>query len=47
MSFTAWKHKERNRQRLKNVFTETSGGFVIALRDNSFTDSKEHSLEHL
>ena len=31
----------------ENVFTETSGGFVIALRDNSFTDSKEHSLEHL
>ena len=29
----------------ENVFTLTSGGFKIAVRNNSFTDSKEHSLE--
>ena len=40
MSFTARKHKERNRKRQENVFTETSGGFVIAVRYNSFIDSK-------
>ena len=29
----------------KIVFTETSGGCVIALRNNSFIDSKQHPLE--
>ena len=43
MPFTAWKNKERNRQ--KNVFTMTSGGFVIVVRNNSLNYSKWHSLE--
>ena len=35
MPFTAWKHKERNRHGdRKNVFTMTSGAFVIAVRNN-------------
>ena len=41
MPFAAWKQKERNRHRHRdNVFTMTSGGFVIAVRNNSFIDSK-------
>ena len=36
---------DRKKQRQKNVFTMTSGGFEIAVRNNPFTDSKEHSLE--
>ena len=36
---------QRKKQRQKNVFTMTSGGFKIAVRNNPFTDSKEHSLE--
>ena len=36
---------QRKKQRQKNVFTMTSGGFVIAVRNNSFIDSKKHSLE--
>ena len=37
--------KLKQRQRQKNVFTMTAGGFEIAVRNNPFTDSKEHSLE--
>jgi hypothetical protein len=42
MLFTAWKHEERKKQTQKqtNVFTKISGGCVIAVRDNSFIDSK-------
>ena len=36
---------QRKKQRHKNVFTMTSGGFEIAVRNNPFTDNKEHSLE--
>ena len=39
------KQTQRQRQEQKNVFTMTSGGFEIAVRNNPFTDSKEHSLE--
>ena len=42
MLFAAWKHKERNRQ--TNVFTMTSGGFVIAVRNNSLNDSNRAHL---
>ena len=37
----------RNKQthRQKNLFTMTSGGFVIAVTNNSLNDSKYHSLE--
>jgi hypothetical protein len=47
MPFTAWKHKERNRktQRQKNLFTMTSGGFMIAVRNTSLNDSKYNFLE--
>ena len=45
MSFAAWKHTERKTQRQKNVFNMTSGGFVIAVRNNSLNDIKKHSLE--
>ena len=45
MPFTAWKHEERQTQRQTNVFNKTSGGCVIAVRDNSFIDSKQHFLE--
>ena len=47
MPFTVWKQEERNRHRdrQKNLFTMTSGGFMIIVRNNSFIDSKEHSLE--
>ena len=31
---------DRKKQTQKNVFTMTSGGFVIAERNNSFIDSK-------
>ena len=44
MPFTAWK-KQRKKQRQKNVFPMTSGGFVIVVRNNSLNDSKWHSLE--
>ena len=36
---------QRKEQRQKNVFTMISGGFVIAVRRNSFIDSKKDSLE--
>jgi hypothetical protein len=36
---------QRKKQRQKNVFTMTSGGFVIAVRNNSLDDNKYHSLE--
>ena len=32
--------RKKQTQRHKNVFTKTSGGFVIAVRYNSFIDSK-------
>ena len=38
MPFTAWKQEGRNRH--KNLFTMTSGGFVIVVNNNSFNDSK-------
>ena len=37
MPFTAWKHKERNRNENKkqtNVFIKTSGGYMITLGNN-------------
>ena len=41
MHFTAWKDEERNSHKKQmNVFTKTSGGWVIAVRDNAFIDSK-------
>jgi hypothetical protein len=38
MSFSAWKHKERNRH--KNGFIMTSRGFRIAVINNSLIDTK-------
>jgi hypothetical protein len=35
----------RKKQKQTNVFTMTSGGFVIVARNNSFIDGKENSLE--
>ena len=32
--------KQTQRQRQKNLFTMTSGGFVIVVTNNSFIDSK-------
>ena len=42
MNFTAWKHKERNRHRDRKMYllTKTSGGFVIAIRNNYLNGSK-------
>ena len=41
MPFTAWKQEERNKNRQrKTLFTMTSGGFVIAVRNNSFIGIK-------
>ena len=37
--------KQAQRERQKNLFTMTSEGFVIVVRNNSFIDSKQHSLE--
>ena len=34
------KKTQTQRQRQKNVFAMTSGGFVIAVSNNSFIDSK-------
>ena len=36
---------QRKKQAQKNVFAMTSGGWVIAVRNNYFIDSKKHSLE--
>ena len=36
---------QRKTQRQKNVFTMTSGGLVIAVKNKSLNDSKLHSLE--
>ena len=36
---------QRKKQTQNNVFTMTSGGFVIAVSKNSFIDSKYHYLE--
>ena len=38
--------KRTQTQTQKNVFTMTSGGFVIIVSNNSLNDSKQHSLEH-
>ena len=32
--------RKKQKQRQKNLFTMTSGGFVIVVRNNSFIDSK-------
>ena len=32
--------RKKQTQRQKNLFTMTSGGFVIVVRNNSFIDSK-------
>ena len=46
MPLTAWKDEERNSHKKQmNIFTKTSGGCVIAVRDNAFIDSKQNSLE--
>ena len=45
MPLTARKHTERNRHRDKKVFSQTSGGWVIPVRNNSLNDSKYHSLK--
>ena len=46
MPSTAWKHeKEKQTQRQTNVFNKTSEGFMIAVRNNSFIESKLLSLE--
>ena len=40
MPFTAWKQEERNRHRDRNnLFTMTSGGFMIVITNNSINDS--------
>ena len=44
MPFTAGKHDTKT-QTETNVFNKTLGGCVIAVRNNSFIDSKYHSLE--
>ena len=38
-------YRKKQTQRQKNIFTMASGGFVIAVRNNTFVDSKKHSLE--
>ena len=35
----------KQKQKQTNVFIKTSGGCVITVRNDSFIDSKEHSLE--
>ena len=35
----------RKKQKQKNVFTMTSGGFVIVVKNNFFIDSLKYSLE--
>ena len=37
--------RKKQTQIQKNLFTMTSGGFVIVVRNNSFIDSKEQSLK--
>ena len=39
------KQKQKQKQKQTNVFIKTSGGCVITVRNDSFIDSKEHSLE--
>ena len=40
MPFTAWKNKERNKQRERKKYVTISGGFVIpAVQNNSLNDS--------
>ena len=39
------KQRKKQTQRQKNVLTMTSGGFMIAVRNNSFINSKQHFLE--
>ena len=41
MPLTAWKHTERNRHTdRKKYLSQTSGGCVIPVRNNSLNDSK-------
>ena len=39
--------RQKQTERKKNVFNMTSGGFVIAVKDNSSNGSNRHSLETL
>ena len=43
MPFTAWKQEEKNRH--KDLFTMTSGGFVIIVTINSLNDSIKQNDE--
>ena len=46
LSFTAWQHKERNKDRDRKIaLSMNTGGFMIAVRKYSFIDSKQNSLE--
>ena len=49
MSFTAWKHEERNRDRDRQVYLQDFRGLRdscrIPVTNNSFNDNKLHSLE--
>ena len=45
MRFTEWKEEKKQTQRQKNLFTMTSGGFLIVVTNSSLNDSKSHSLE--
>jgi hypothetical protein len=36
---------KKQTERQKNLLTMTSGDFVIAVRNNSLNDSKQHFLE--
>ena len=41
MPFIAWEQEERNRHRdKKNLFTMTSGGFMVIVTNNSLNDSQ-------
>ena len=37
--------RKKQTQRQKDLFTMTSGGFVIVVRNNSFIDNKYNFLE--
>ena len=49
MPFTAWKHEERNRHRDRKMylvnFRALGDSCKISVTNNSFNDSKYHSLE--
>ena len=38
MPLTAWKHSERKKQMYRTEFTETLGGYVIPVGNNSLND---------